>query len=85
MYSFFLGPIVHHKLVVFNSVIFLTGGRNSPNSPNERLYSLKIKDVCEWEMIDLHESSDRMEPRWRHSATNFIYCGMLFVIFVISF
>ena len=64
---------MHHKLVlVSENCILLTGGRRSPHDPNGMLYTLNISlNPCEWKTVKIHQSSDKVEPRWRHTATSY--------------
>ena len=63
---------MHHTLTIMNNgtVALLTGGRASPFQPNEIIYSLQLNErTAMWMKVQLHPNSDRVEPRWRHTAS----------------
>lgn len=72
------GALVHHKAVLIeDNVVLVIGGRTSPLNPNNMLSLIKIIGcVAKWHNIVIHEESDFMEPRWRHSATVFTHNGI---------
>lgn len=69
------GPIIHHRAVLLReNYILVVGGRRSPFSPNNVLYTLNVMGDCgEWKIM---ECDGEMKPRWRHSAARYKLHGM---------
>ncbi len=66
----------HSCTLLQDNSIVVIGGRNSPLQANKHVYKLKFfEKVGEWEIIRPHKLSDRIEPRWRHSATAIEFLG----------
>ena len=64
--------LMHHTMTMINngSVALLVGGRASPYQPNQIIYSLQLDAKTNmWMKVQLHPKSDRVEPRWRHTAS----------------
>lgn len=71
---------MHHKAVLLqDNSILVVGGRKSPQKPNCKLYTLQL-NTGEWRIKEPHESSDVMEPRWRHSVANLKGTSLLFTL-----
>lgn len=72
---------MHHRAILLSEdSILVVGGRRSPVTPNSVLYTLSVAGSCGvWKIIKPHDSSDEVEPRWRHSATRFKFHGKLIV------